>query len=122
MTATFSSISALGSISSNLARKGAMAGEEPRRGMGDLRDVLRLRSVSPRESPTDPRRVFGGGSVAFCIDRLFIARRSGEGGRDEPGVERGETAREPGREASWNPRGDPGVVDGGEPLGVGAPD
>lgn len=49
-----------------------------------------------------------------------MARRSGEGGREDPGVLKGDTARDPGREASWNPRGDPGAVDGGEPLGVGA--
>lgn len=97
-----------------------MAGDDPRRATGALSEVLRLSKVSPSESPTEPRRVFAGGSVAFCMDKLFIALRRGEGGRDDPGVLKGDTALEPGSDASWNPSGEPGAVEGGEPLGVGA--
>lgn len=48
-------------------------------------------------------------------------RKRGEGGRDDPGVSRGETGREPGRDWIWNPKGDPGAVKGGEcRVGTGA--
>lgn len=110
MTATFSVLVADPSNSSNLARKGASAGLDPRRALGALSEGLRFNSCSP----TDGRRALGVGSSTGFIERLFIALIKGEGGREDPGVETGDTARDPGRDASWNPRGDAGAVEGGE--------
>jgi hypothetical protein len=45
-----------------------------------------------------------------CVSGFIVScpneRRSGDGGRDDPGVVKGDTARDPGRDASWNPRGE----------------
>lgn len=139
ITQTFSSLSAVPSISSNFARNGAMAGDEPRRGRGALSDVLRLSNVSPSElvdADSDGRRSLAGPSVTepssdgaapaptlwLLIVRLFRLRISGDGGRDEPGVDSpdGDGAREPGNEAMpvKASSGEVGAVEGGVPAGV----
>lgn len=110
MTATFS-VLPLPSMGSNLARKGAMAGEEPRRALGARRELVRESdSAGLACSKTEAAEV----CVRGFMVSLPMALRRGEGGREDPGVERGDTGRLPGSEASWNPRGDGARVDGGE--------
>lgn len=123
MTHTFSSLPDSFPLNwSYLARKGARAGELPRRGRGCFSEFLR-ESDPPltegrRPRPDSPS--FGSLSFSEVIESLFNALSKGEGGRDEPGVEipSGEGAREPGREAMWNPRGDAAPLGAGDSFGV----
>ena len=146
MTQTFCFLPSSPVYSSYLARKGARAGLEPRRGSGALSEFLRERD-SPTEgrrsldlpSPpsTDPSSPAASSSPLRLIERLFMARKRGDGGRDEPGVampsSEGETGRDPGggrgrggpgpgrgggggrdpgRDWMWKPRGEPGAEGG----------
>lgn len=117
MTATFS-VLPVPSIGSNLARNGTMAGDEPRRGLGTRSEGLRAipTGLPSASTPAAAADELADVCVSGFIVSLAIALRSGEGGRDEPGVDTGDTGLLPGSEASWNPSGEPGAVEGGESL------
>lgn len=107
-----------------MAKKGAIAGELPRRTFGPL--ALEIEPLRERVSKAtfvpcmgELLEVWVRGFI--FRERLLKDRKRGEGGREDPGVSRGETGRDPGRDCNWNPRGDAGAVEGGESLvGTGA--
>lgn len=108
--------------SSNLARNGARAGEDPLRDDGCFNEFLR--EIPPL--PETEGRLAEGLAASFSsasldMERFAMALRRGEGGLDEPGVETGETGREPGRDSRPAKfEGEVGRVGAGEARGVAA--